>query len=103
MGRLASARAISTRRRSPPDSAIDGVLRCRVMLELLEQRVEVGLAAAAVGLHHLEHRADIVLDIEAAEDRRFLRQIADAEAGALVHRQMRDVVAVEFDDAAVAS
>ena len=30
MGRVASARAISTRRRSPPDSAIDGVLRRRV-------------------------------------------------------------------------
>ncbi len=70
-------------------------------VEFLQQRVEIGLAPAAVGLHHLEHRADVVLDIEAAEDRRFLRQIADAEPGALIHRQVGDVVAVELDDAAV--
>ena len=38
---------------------------------------------------------------EAAEDRGFLRQIADAEPGALIHRQLGDVVAVEFDGAAI--
>ena len=70
-------------------------------VEFLEQRVEIGVAPAAVRLHHFEHRADIVLDIEAAEDRGLLRQIADAEPRALVHRQRGDVVAVELDAAAV--
>ena len=50
-----------------------------------------------VALDHFQHGADILLDIEAAEDRGFLRQVADAEPGALVHRQRRDVVAVELD------
>src|SRR5258708_18089904 len=54
-----------------------------------------------VRLDHFEHRADIFLDIEAAEDRGFLRQIADAEASALVHRQFGDVAAVELDAAFV--
>ena len=58
-------------------------------------------APASVGLHHLEHGADVVLDGEAAEDRRLLRQIADPEPRALVHRQRGDVLAVEFDAAAV--
>src|SRR6476659_586838 len=69
-------------------------------LELFEQRGEVGVAPAAIGLHHFEHRAHIVLDVETAKDRRLLRQIADSEAGPLVHRKMRDVVAVELDFAA---
>ena len=54
-----------------------------------------------VRLDHLEHRADVVLDVEAAEDRGLLRQIADAEPRALIHRQRGDVVAVELDAAAV--
>ena len=53
------------------------------------------------GLDHLEHGADILLDGEAAKDRGFLRQIADAEPRALIHRQLGDVVAIEFDGAAI--
>ncbi len=59
------------------------------------------LALLAVGLDHFEHGADVLLDREAAEDRGFLRQIADAEARALIHRQLGDVVAVELDGAAI--
>src|SRR5262249_21059545 len=70
-------------------------------VELLEQRIEVILAPLAAGLDHLEHGADVVLDVEAAEDRRFLRQIADAETGALIHRQRRHVGAAEAAAAAV--
>ena len=40
------------------------------------------------GFDDLEHRADILLDGEAAKDRGFLRQIADAEPRALIHRQL---------------
>ena len=41
------------------------------------------------------------LDGHAAEDRGFLRQVADAHAGALVHRLGGDVLAVEDDRAVV--
>ena len=53
------------------------------------------------GFDDLQHRADILLHRETAKDRRFLRQIADAEPGALIHRQLGDVVAIEFDGAAI--
>ncbi len=69
--------------------------------ELLQQLVELLAASLAVGLDELEHGHDVLLDGQAAEDRRFLRQIADAEAGALVHRQARDVAAVDGDAAFV--
>ena len=57
--------------------------------ELGEQPLEPVLAPGAVGLGDLEHRADIVLDVEAAEDRGLLRQVADAEPRAAIHRQAR--------------
>src|SRR5439155_5067012 len=60
-----------------------------------------GVALLAVGLDDLKHGANVLLDGEAAEDRGFLRQIADAEPRALIHRQLGDVVAVEFDGAAI--
>ena len=54
-----------------------------------------------LGLDHFEHGADIVLDAQPAEDRGFLRQIADAEARALIHRQRGHIEAVEFDASVV--
>ncbi len=53
------------------------------------------------GFDHLQHRADILLHRETAKDRGFLRQITDPEPGALIHRQLGDVVAIEFDGAAI--
>src|ERR1700722_6907511 len=70
-------------------------------VEFLEQRVEIVLAPLGVGLDHFEHGADVLLDTETAKDRGLLRQIADAEPGALIHRQLGDVAAVEFDAALV--
>ncbi len=67
------------------------------MLNSSSSAVEVAFPALLVALDHFQHGADVLFDIEAAENRGFLRQIADAEAGALVHRQRRDVVAVELD------
>ncbi len=64
-------------------------------VELLEQRVELALALLAARLDDFEHGADVVLDVEAAEDRGLLRQVADAEPRAAVHRQAGDVVPVE--------
>ena len=83
------------RRRSPPDSASAGARRRWAMREFGQQRVEHLLAPVAHRLDHLEHGADIVLDAQAAEDRGLLRQVADAEPGAAVHRQIGDVVAVQ--------
>src|SRR5208282_2073483 len=66
-------------------------------VELFKQSVEVALAPLGVRLDHFEHGADVLLDAQPAENGGFLRQVADAQAGALVHRQRRHVVAVEFD------
>ena len=57
--------------------------------------------ALRVGLGDLEHGQDILLDRQAAEDRGFLRQIAEAEDRPAVHRQVGDVLPVEEDAAAV--
>ena len=66
-------------------------------IELLQQAVEFGFAAPPVRLDHFQHGADILLHVQAAKDRGFLRQVTDAEPGALVHRQGGDVVTVELD------
>src|SRR6185312_908360 len=78
-GWVASARAISHRRRSPPDSAIAAARR--------RWRIEHLLAQLGFGLGDFEDGADILLDRQTAKDRGFLRQITDAAAGAAVHRQ----------------
>ena len=49
----------------------------------------------------LQNRQDVLLDRQLAEHRRLLRQIADALAGAHVHRIRGDVGAVELHAAAV--
>ena len=49
----------------------------------------------------LEDRHQIVFDGQLPEDARILREVAHAGTGAEVHRQPRDVVAVEHDVAAV--
>ena len=55
------------------------------------------LALALVRLDNLQHRADVVLDVEPTKDRRFLRKITDTEPGTLIHRELGDVVSVELD------
>src|SRR5580698_4675114 len=78
-GWVASARAISTRRRSPPDSAIAGARR-RWVIENSASRESIVLSRLGDRLRHFEHGADVLLDGQAAEDRGFLGQIADAHA-----------------------
>ena len=70
-------------------------------VEFLEQRVEFAFALLPVLLDDLEHRADVGFHRQPAKDRRFLRQVADAEAGPPVHRHGRDVEAVDLDRALV--
>ena len=55
------------------------------------------------GSDHLQRRHDVLLDRQAAEHAGLLRQVADAEAGAAVHRQGGDVGAVQRDAAGVGS
>ena len=69
--------------------------------ELVEQLFEAFSPRVAIGLGDLEHRNDILLDRHSAEDRGLLWQIAEAEDGAPVHRQVGDVLPVEEDSAAV--
>ena len=93
----ARARAISTRRRSPPDSAIAGVWRRWVTENSREQVVQHGFPGFPVRFDHFQRGADIVLDVHAAENRRLLRQIADPEARTPVHGQVGYVLTVEQD------
>ena len=86
-GLAGEARAISQRRRSPPESAIAGVCAQPRESEFLEQPSSSSRALSLVGLGHFQHRANIVLDAQAAENRRLLRQIADAEPRPTIHRQ----------------
>ena len=79
-GLAASARAISTRRRSPPDSAAEAVAQMGDV-ELFHQLFGAvfALFAGEVGAN-LQHRHQVVVHAQAAEDRRFLRQVTDAAA-----------------------
>ena len=96
-GRVASARAISQRRRSPPDSDTAGRVGEMRDRQVLEQRVEAVRDRVGVVLLQLEDRAHVLGDGQLAEDRRFLRQVGQAAARALVDRQPRQVLAVELD------
>jgi hypothetical protein len=49
----------------------------------------------------LEDRQDVLLHRELPEHRGFLRQVADPEPSAAVHRELRDVAAAEEDLAPV--
>src|SRR4051812_37637744 len=70
-------------------------------VEFVQQRIEFGLALFPGGLHDLEHGADVLLDGETAEDRSLLRQVADPEPRALVHRQSGHVMTIKFDGASI--
>ena len=100
-GRVASARAISTRRRSPPDSDSAGAsARCGDR-QVLEQRVEAVGERIRVEILQLEDGADVLGDRQLAEDRRLLRQVRQPEPRARVDRQPRQVAPVELDPPAV--
>ena len=67
--------------------------------EFGKQAVELLLALRLVLVMYLEHGADVLLYRQPAKDRGFLRQVADTEPGAAIHRHGRDVVAVDLDRA----
>ncbi len=71
-------------------------------LQFFQQRDQFLLTAGVVQfLAQLQHQADVVGHGELAEDRRLLRQIADAQLGACVHRFGSEVAAIQFDTAGI--
>jgi len=69
--------------------------------ELIEQLTQLGFALLPGALGQLQHRANVFLDREAAEDRALLRQITNSQSCPPIHGQMGDLRAVEADPAAV--
>ena len=69
--------------------------------EFRQQRFHHGFQPGAIGLQQFGGGADILFGGQAAEDRGFLRQVADAQPRAAIHRQLGHVMAVHFDRAGV--
>ena len=76
-------------------------LRQRRQIQLGEQLAQPRAAADAVEIHRLEDRQDVLLDRQPAEDRRLLRQVADALARPDVHRIVGHVAPVQLDAARI--
>ena len=70
-------------------------------VQVVEQRLQARVDLLVLEALQLEHRADVLRDGELAEDRRFLRQVGQAQARAAEDRQVREVLAVERDAARV--
>src|SRR5436190_5931406 len=64
--------------------------------EFRQQRVAHGLAGLRLRLGDLEDGPDVLFYGQTPKDRRFLRQITDAEAVAAIHRQLCDVLPVQL-------
>ena len=64
-------------------------------IQFVEQRLQPRLPLLVGERQRLQHRQQILLDRELAEDRRLLRQIADPAPRALIERQRRDIVAAQ--------
>ena len=69
--------------------------------EFGQQFLKLLAPLVAVGFVDFQHGEDVVLDRQPAKDRHFLRQIADPQTGAAVHRQAGHVLPVDDDMAAV--
>src|SRR5205814_3046794 len=80
---------------------VGGIGRQRGQIELGEELARTLPSLAARQLKRLEDRQEVLLDGELAEDRRLLRQVADAHAAALVHGPARDLFSLEEDPAGV--
>ena len=73
-----------------------GFLRAQMLDgQLVQQSLQPALPFRFIDVQGLENRQHIFFDAQLAEYGRLLRQIADSRAGALIHRQQRDVAAVE--------
>src|SRR5690606_29922476 len=70
-------------------------------VELLKEFVQPSLTFLAALLNDLKNGADIVFNRQPAEDRSFLGEVANSEAGATVHRHAGNVVAIDLNRAAI--
>ena len=85
-------RATSARRRSPPESVSPSESATFSSRNSARSSSARALALRAPDAERLEDRREVLAHRELAEDRRLLRQVADAEPRAPVHRQPREVV-----------
>mmetsp|Transcript_6384 Transcript_6384/g.26028 ORF Transcript_6384/g.26028 Transcript_6384/m.26028 type:complete len:371 (+) Transcript_6384:3-1115(+) len=87
------------RRRRAVAQALDG----QVVQQATQQFIDARLAQGPAALVHLQlqHRADVLLDRQLAEDRGLLRQIAQAQPCAGVDGQALHLGAVDADHAGV--
>src|SRR5262245_4345956 len=69
--------------------------------EFLKQHFEIAFTTFLRGFDQFQDGANILLDRQSAEYRRFLRKIADAQSRPPVHRQPGDVLAVKNDGAGI--
>ena len=67
------------------------------MAQIREQLAQARAARGRIERHGFENRQNVLLDGQASEDRRLLRQVPDALAGPDVHRIFGDVQAIELD------
>ena len=77
------------------------VLAHLLQTELGDEALELIQLLLMRQLRHLEHRHDIILDRELAEDAGLLRQVADAGAGPLIHGVVGNLLIVDIHVALV--
>ena len=90
----ARSRTAAARRRT---GRSEGDLRRRVRSNSSSRPSSSRSRLLLVPFGHFQNRPDVVLDAEAAKDGGLLREVADAETRATIHRKAGDVVAVERD------
>ncbi len=88
-------RAISNRRRSPPDSVYAPLVSHGFQFHLRQQFLEPVALLLRRERQGFQHRQQILLDRQLAENRRLLGQIADPAAGPEVHGEVGNVVSVQ--------
>ena len=97
-GSSTSARVISTRRRSPPDST--PALTLRQLRDVRARRAAIAGApwrSSSVSGSVSSTASRFCSTVSLRKTRRLLRQVADSAARALIERQHRDVLAAQRD------
>ena len=92
---------ISTRRRSPPESAWPLLFREMFDFQVSEQFVDPVVYLVCRQTQRLKDDADVFFHGQFFEYRRFLGQISDAFQGPFMDRQVGDDLAVEQDIAVI--
>jgi len=68
---------------------------------MLDEHISPAVTLGLGDGHSFKNSIEVVADAQALEDTRLLREITDAEAGAFIHRQLRNVHTFEDHRAAV--